>query len=79
MGGGVRQRLGPPRADHICKLATKTETTVEAIKGLWEQVDLMKKQPPTEVETEARQGPDPEFICLQLRHSREGSARAGDL
>ncbi|MDR3764330.1 MAG: insulinase family protein [Acidobacteriota bacterium] len=34
----------------VLGIATKSETTVEAIKGLWEQLDLMKKEPPSELE-----------------------------
>ncbi len=34
----------------VLEIGTKTETTTEAIKGLWEQVDLLKKEAPTELE-----------------------------
>jgi zinc protease len=34
----------------LVAIGTKTESTVEAIKGLWEQIDLMKKAPPSEDE-----------------------------
>jgi zinc protease len=49
VGGGVGSGW-----DHagltILQIGTKSETTVEAIKGLWEQVDLLKKDAPSEVE-----------------------------
>jgi zinc protease len=49
VGGGVGSNWDHPGLT-ILEIGTKTETTVEAIKGLWEQVDLLKKDPPTEVE-----------------------------
>ena len=49
VGGGVGSDWDHPGLT-ILQIATKTETTTEAIKGLWEQVDLLKKQPPTELE-----------------------------
>ncbi len=49
VGGGVGSGW-----DHqgltVLEIGTKTETTTEAIKGLWEQVDLLKKEAPTELE-----------------------------
>jgi zinc protease len=49
VGGGVGSGW-----DHlgltVLQIGTKTETTTEAIKGLWEQVDLLKKDPPSELE-----------------------------
>ena len=49
VGGGVGSQW-----DHagltVLEIATKTETTVEAIQGLWEQVELLKKDPPSELE-----------------------------
>jgi zinc protease len=32
------------------QIGTKTETTIEAINGLWEQLDLMKKEAPSDAE-----------------------------
>ena len=49
VGGGVGSGWDHPGLT-ILEIGTKTETTVEAIKGLWEQVDLLKKEPPSEVE-----------------------------
>jgi len=49
VGGGVGSNWDHPGLT-ILEIGTKTETTVEAIKGLWEQVELMKKDPPTETE-----------------------------
>jgi zinc protease len=49
VGGGVGSGWDHPGLT-ILQIATKTETTAEAIKGLWEQVDLLKKQAPTELE-----------------------------
>ena len=42
VGGGVGSSWDHPGLT-ILQIATKTETTVEAIKGLWEQVDLLKR------------------------------------
>ena len=50
VGGGVGSGWDHPGLT-VVEIGTKTETTVEAIKGLWEQIDLMKKAPPTEAET----------------------------
>ena len=49
VGGGVGSDWDHPGLT-ILEIGTKTETTVEAIKGLWEQVELLKKDPPTEAE-----------------------------
>ena len=49
VGGGVGSDWDHPGLT-ILEIGTKTETTIEAIKGLWEQVDLLKKDPPTEME-----------------------------
>jgi zinc protease len=49
VGGGVGSNWDHPGLT-ILEIATKTETTIDAIKGLWEQVDLLKKEPPTELE-----------------------------
>ena len=49
VGGGVGSSWDHPGLT-ILEIGTKTETTTEAIKGLWEQVDLLKKEPPTERE-----------------------------
>jgi zinc protease len=49
VGGGVGSNWDHPGLT-ILEIATKTETTVEAIKGLWEQVELMKKDAPSEAE-----------------------------
>ena len=50
VGGGVGSGWDHPGLT-VVQIGTKTESTVEAIKGLWEQIDLMKKEAPTEVET----------------------------
>jgi zinc protease len=34
----------------VIGIGTKTETTVEAIQGLWQQIDLLKKDAPSEIE-----------------------------
>ncbi len=78
VGGGVGSGWDHPGLT-ILEIGTKTETTVEAIKGLWEQVDLLKKEPPSEVEMKRAKDADPEFVHLQLRYACQGSARAGDL
>jgi zinc protease len=49
VGGGVGSSWDHPGLT-ILEIGTKTETTTEAIKGLWEQVDLLKKEAPTEAE-----------------------------
>lgn len=49
VGGGVGSSWDHPGLT-ILQIATKTETTVEAIKGLWEQVELLKKDAPGELE-----------------------------
>ena len=49
VGGGVGSGWDHPGLT-ILQIATKTETTVEAIKGLWEQVELLKKDAPSELE-----------------------------
>ena len=49
VGGGVGSGWDHPGLT-ILEIGTKTETTVEAIKGMWDQVELLKKEPPTEVE-----------------------------
>jgi zinc protease len=49
VGGGVGSNWDHPGLT-VLEIATKTETTIDAIKGLWEQVDLLKKDPPTELE-----------------------------
>ncbi len=49
VGGGVGSNWDHPGLT-VLEIGTKTETTTEAIKGLWEQVELLKKDPPTELE-----------------------------
>jgi len=49
VGGGVGSNWDHPGLT-VFELGTKTETTVEAIKGLWDQVDKLKSEPPTELE-----------------------------
>jgi zinc protease len=49
VGGGVGSNWDHPGLT-ILQIGTKTETTVEAVKGLWDQLELMKKDAPTEVE-----------------------------
>jgi zinc protease len=49
VGGGVGSNWDHPGLT-VLEIGTKTETTVDAIKGLWEQVDLMKKEAPTDAE-----------------------------
>jgi zinc protease len=49
VGGGVGSNWDHPGLTAL-QIGTKTETTVEAIKGLWEQLDLMKKDAPTDAE-----------------------------
>ncbi len=49
VGGGVGSGWDHPGLT-ILQIATKTGTTVEAIKGLWEQVHLLRKDAPGELE-----------------------------
>lgn len=49
VGGGVGSGWDHPGLT-ILEIGTKTETTVDAIKGLWEQIELMKSTQPTETE-----------------------------
>jgi zinc protease len=49
VGGGVGSSWDHPGLT-VLQIGTKTETTTEAIKGLWEQVDLLKKEAPSELE-----------------------------
>ncbi len=49
VGGGVGSNWDHPGLT-ILEIGTKTETTTEAIKGLWEQVDLLKKEAPSALE-----------------------------
>jgi zinc protease len=49
VGGGVGSSWDHPGLT-VLQIGTKTETTTEAIKGLWEQVDLLKKDAPSELE-----------------------------
>jgi zinc protease len=49
VGGGIGSQFDHPGLT-VLEIATKTETTTEAIKGLWEQVDLLKKDAPSELE-----------------------------
>jgi zinc protease len=49
VGGGVGSNWDHPGLT-VLEIGTKTETTTEAVKGLWEQVDLLKKEPPSELE-----------------------------
>jgi zinc protease len=49
VGGGVGSDWDHPGLT-VLEIGTKTETTTEAIKGLWEQVDLLKKEAPSELE-----------------------------
>ena len=49
VGGGVGSRWDHPGLTDL-QIATKTETTVDAIKGLWEQVELLKKDAPSDLE-----------------------------
>ena len=49
VGGGVGSNWDHPGLT-IVQIATKTETTVDAIKGLWEQVELLKKDAPSDLE-----------------------------
>lgn len=49
VGGGVGAEWDHPGLT-VLEIGTKTETTIDAIRGLWEQIDQMKQQPPTEDE-----------------------------
>jgi zinc protease len=49
VGGGVGSSWDHPGLT-VLEIGTKTETTTEAIKGLWEQVDLLKRDAPSELE-----------------------------
>jgi zinc protease len=49
VGGGVGSNWDHPGLT-VLEIGTKTETTVDAIKGLWEQVGLLKKEAPTDAE-----------------------------
>jgi zinc protease len=49
VGGGVGSNWDHPGLTEL-EIGTKTETTPEAIKGLWEQLELMKKDAPSDVE-----------------------------
>jgi zinc protease len=49
VGGGVGSNWDHPGLT-VLEIGTKTETTVDAIKGLWDQVDKLKSDPPTEIE-----------------------------
>jgi zinc protease len=49
VGGGVGSSWDHPGLT-ILEIGTKTETTTEAIKGLWEQVDQLQKKAPSELE-----------------------------
>lgn len=49
VGGGVGSNWDHPGLT-VLQIGTKTETTTEAIKGLWDQVDLLKKEAPSELE-----------------------------
>lgn len=49
VGGGVGSNWDHPGLT-ILEIGTKTETTIAAIKGLWEQAELLKKDPPSPLE-----------------------------
>ncbi len=49
VGGGVGAEWNHPGLTAL-QIGTKTETTIDAIRGLWEQIDLLKQQPPSEEE-----------------------------
>ncbi len=49
VGGGVGSSWDHPGLT-ILEIGTKTETTTEAIKGLWEQIDQLQKNAPSELE-----------------------------
>jgi zinc protease len=49
VGGSVGSKWDHPGLT-VLQIGTKTETTTEAIKGLWEQLDLMKKEAPGDAE-----------------------------
>jgi zinc protease len=49
VGGGVGSQWDHAGLTQL-EIGTKTETTVEAIQGLWQQVDELKTNPPTELE-----------------------------
>jgi len=49
VGGGVGSGWDHPGLT-VLEIGTKTETTTEAITGLWEQLDLMKKDEPSDAE-----------------------------
>jgi zinc protease len=49
VGGGVGSDWDHPGLT-VLEIGTKTETTVDAIKGLWGQLELMKKDAPSEAE-----------------------------
>jgi zinc protease len=49
VGGAVGSEWDHPGLT-VLQIGTKTETTTEAIKGLWEQVDLLKQDAPSELE-----------------------------
>jgi zinc protease len=49
VGGGVGSRWDHPGLT-VLQIGTKTETTTEAIKGLWVQLDEMKKDAPSDAE-----------------------------
>jgi zinc protease len=49
VGGGVGSAFDHPGVTRIA-MGTKSETTAEGIRGLWEEVEGLKKNPPTEEE-----------------------------
>lgn len=49
VGGGVGSAFDHPGVTRL-SMGTKSETTAEAIRGLWEEVDGLKKNPPTDEE-----------------------------
>ena len=73
-----RQRLGSSRTDHIAD-SNQDRDHDRGNQGTLGAGGPAEKATADRVGNEARKGPNPEFIRLQLRYSREGSARAGDL
>ncbi len=49
VGGGIGSAFDHPGMTRL-SMGTKTESTADAIKGMWDQIDQLKTNPPTEAE-----------------------------
>ena len=75
VGGGIGTAFDHPGIERFA-MGTKSESTVEAIQALNEQIDdLRSAKPLTEDRNQTRQRCSSEFLRFQLRFTRQSAAR----